>query len=56
MKTGEDIDFTFRLWENGFKSQLIEDAFVYHKRRTSIKQFFKQTYSFGTARPILNRK
>ena len=56
MKTGEDIDFTFRLWEKGFTSQLIEDAFVYHKRRTSIKQFFKQTYSFGTARPILNRK
>lgn len=56
MKTGEDIDFTFRLWELGFTSQLIEEAFVYHKRRTSIKQFFKQTYAFGTARPILNRK
>ena len=56
MKTGEDIDLTFKLWENGFKTQLISEAFVYHKRRTSIKQFFKQTYGFGTARPILNRK
>ena len=56
MKNGEDIDLTFRLWENGFETQLIEKAFVYHKRRSTIKQFFKQTFGFGTARPILNRK
>jgi glycosyltransferase involved in cell wall biosynthesis len=56
MKNGEDIDLTFRLWENEFDTQLIEKAFVYHKRRSSIKQFFKQTYGFGTARPILNKK
>lgn len=56
MKTGEDIDLTFRLWQNGFETQLITEAFVYHKRRSSLKQFFKQTYSFGKARPILNRK
>lgn len=56
MKTGEDIDLTFRLWENGFETQLIEKAFVYHKRRSTIRQFFKQTFSFGTARPILNKK
>tara|TARA_R110002072_G_scaffold40056_1_gene114090 strand:+ start:437 stop:1396 length:960 start_codon:yes stop_codon:yes gene_type:complete len=56
MKNGEDIDLTFRLWEHGFETQLVEKAFVFHKRRSSIKQFFKQTYGFGTARPILNRK
>ncbi|MFQ3181676.1 MAG: glycosyltransferase involved in cell wall biosynthesis [Polaribacter sp.] len=56
MKNGEDIDLTFRLWENEFDTQLIEKAFVYHKRRSSIKKFFKQTYGFGTARPILNKK
>ena len=56
MKTGEDIDLTFRLWENGFDTQLITEAFVYHKRRSTIKQFFRQTYSFGRARPILNKK
>ncbi|MEX6625407.1 glycosyltransferase [Tenacibaculum salmonis] len=56
MKAGEDIDLTFRLWENGFETQLIESAFVYHKRRSTIKQFFKQTFAFGTARPILNAK
>ena len=56
MKTGEDIDLTFRLWQNGLTTQLIPEAFVYHKKRSSIQQFFKQTYSFGTARPILNQK
>lgn len=56
MKAGEDIDLTFRLWEKGFETQLIEKAFVYHKRRSTIKQFFKQTFAFGTARPILNKK
>jgi len=56
MKIGEDIDLTFRLWENNFHTQFIEKAFVYHKRRTSLKQFFRQTFQFGNARPFLNRK
>ena len=56
MKIAEDIDLTFRLWENGFKTQLISNAFVYHKRRSSLRDFFKQTYKFGKARPLLNQK
>ena len=55
MKNGEDIDLTFRLWQLGFETQLIEKAFVYHKRRSTITQFFKQTFGFGTARPKLNK-
>ena len=51
---GEDIDLTFRLWQKGFESQYIENAFVYHKRRSSWMSFFKQTFNFGAARPILN--
>lgn len=51
---GEDIDLTFKLWANNFETQFIPKAFVYHKRRTSWKQFFKQTFNFGAARPILN--
>lgn len=51
---GEDIDFTFRLWKKGFKSQFIENAYVFHKRRVSWQSFFNQTYNFGAARPILN--
>lgn len=56
LKVGEDIDLTFRLWDYGFKTQLIENAFVYHKRRSTIKQFYKQTFAFGTARPQLNKR
>ena len=53
---GEDIDLTFRLWKNGFETQLIDKAFVYHKRRIDLKSFFKQTFNFGAARPILNKQ
>ncbi len=56
MKYGEDIELTFRLWEQNFKSQLIEKAFVYHKRKNTITKFYKQTYNFGFARNILNSK
>lgn len=56
MRAGEDIDLTFRLWEAGFETQLIDRAFVYHKRRNTISSFFHQTFAFGTARPVLNRK
>jgi len=56
MCAGEDIDLSFRLWEQGQETQLIEDAFVYHKRRNSISSFFQQTFTFGSARPKLNKK
>lgn len=52
---GEDIDLTFKLWDLGFETQFIPKAFVYHKRRTTWHQFFKQTFNFGAARPILNK-
>jgi glycosyltransferase involved in cell wall biosynthesis len=56
MKIGEDIDLTFRLWEHNFETQFIESGFVYHKRRSTIQQFFKQTFAFGEGRPFLNKK
>jgi len=53
-RIGEDIDLTFKLWENGFQTQFIPNAFVFHKRRTNWTQFYTQTFRFGAARPILN--
>lgn len=50
MRFGEDIDFSLRLLKNGFKTALIPDAYVYHKRRSTFKQFFKQVYNSGIAR------
>ncbi len=51
---GEDPDLSIRLIKKGFKTALIEKAFVYHKRRISWKKFYIQVYKFGMVRPILN--
>ncbi|MDR1552676.1 MAG: glycosyltransferase [Prevotellaceae bacterium] len=49
---GEDIDLSMRIKEAGFSIRLIKDAFVYHKRRLTLKKFYKQTYTFGCARIV----
>ncbi len=51
---GEDPDLSIRLWNLGFKTKLIEDAYVYHKRRISWSKFYTQVNKFGLVRPILN--
>ena len=51
---GEDPDLTIRLWKKGFKTRLIMDAFVYHKRRIDWNKFYIQVNKFGKARPILD--
>ena len=51
---GEDPDLSLRLLDLGFKSKLIKDACVYHKRRISWTKFYQQVYKFGMVRPILN--
>ena len=53
-RIGEDIDLNFKLTQHKFKTKLLKEAFVYHKRRTSFRAFFRQTRNFGAARPILN--
>lgn len=54
-RQGEDVEFSIRIQENGFKIGLILEAFVYHKRRTDFVQFFKQLHFFGTARINIGR-
>lgn len=49
-RRSEDIEFSIRMINAGFKVGLIPEAFVYHKRRTSFAQFYKQTYNFGKGR------
>lgn len=51
---GEDPDLSIRLWNLDFKTKLIKNAFVYHKRRISWEKFQIQVNKFGKARPILN--
>ena len=52
---GEDIEFSIRIIEGGFITGLISDAYVYHKRRTSLGQFFRQLHFFGRARINVSR-
>jgi glycosyltransferase involved in cell wall biosynthesis len=54
-RMGEDIEFAIRIIENGFKTGLIEEAYVYHKRRTDLSQFYKQLHFFGRARINISR-
>lgn len=54
-RMGEDIEFSIRINEHGFTTGLISDAYVYHKRRTSLKDFFKQLRFFGRARINIGR-
>lgn len=50
LRFGEDIDLSIRIVENGFKTKLIPECYVYHKRRTNFKKFFKQVFNSGIAR------
>ncbi len=54
-RMGEDIEFSIRIINSGFKVGLIPEAFVYHKRRTSLGQFYKQLHFFGRARINVGR-
>ncbi|GAB3885030.1 glycosyltransferase [Spirosoma agri] len=54
-RMGEDIEFAIRIIENNFRTGLIPDAFIYHKRRTSFGQFFRQLRFFGRARINISR-
>lgn len=54
-RMGEDIEFSIRCISLGFKSGLLPEAFIYHKRRTSFVQFYKQLHFFGRARINISR-
>lgn len=56
MRYGEDIDFSLRLLSSGAKVLLFPEAYVYHKRRVDMYQFFMQVYRSGQARIELERR
>lgn len=56
LKVSEDIDLSIRLRKNGFHSGLIENAYVYHKRRSTFYKFFRQVLSFGSGRIDLQKR
>lgn len=50
---GEDIDLSIRIQQAGFKTTLIPEAYVYHKRRVDLRKFFRQVNTFGKGRVLL---
>lgn len=51
----EDIEFSIRMKNAGYKVGLIPEAYVYHKRRTSFSQFYNQVSNFGKGRALVGR-
>lgn len=56
MRFGEDIDLSIRIFKEGYSCRLFPEAWVYHKRRTDLKKFFKQVHNSGIARINLYKK
>ena len=56
MRFGEDIDFSYRICEAGYSPQLFPEAWVWHKRRTDFRKFFRQVYNSGIARINLEKR
>ena len=56
MRFGEDIDFSIRIFKAGCKCRLFPEAWVWHKRRTDMRKFFRQVYNSGIERVNLYKK
>ena len=56
MRFGEDIDFSYRIVEAGYMPRLFPNAWVWHKRRTDFRKFFRQVYNSGIARINLEKR
>ena len=56
MRFGEDIDFSYRIVEAGYMTALLPEAWVWHKRRTDFRKFFRQVYNSGIARINLTKR
>ncbi len=50
MRFGEDIDLSTRIFKAGYRCRLFPEAWVWHKRRTDFRKFFKQVHNSGIAR------
>ena len=56
MRFGEDIDFSIRIFKSGARCRLFPEAWVWHKRRTDFRKFFRQVHNSGIARINLYKK
>ena len=50
LRHGQDIELSNRIRKTNANIKFIKNAIVYHRRRTTIQQFFKQVFNWGVAR------
>lgn len=50
LRHGQDIEFSHRIISTGEPVIKVADAVVYHKRRISVRKFFRQVFNWGVAR------
>ncbi|MFL3007242.1 MAG: glycosyltransferase [Candidatus Neomarinimicrobiota bacterium] len=55
LRHGQDIEFSNRIRKSGARIKFLINAIVFHRRRTSINQFFKQVFNWGVARVNLGK-
>lgn len=56
MRFGEDIDFSLRIYQSGATCRLFPEAWVWHKRRTDLRKFWRQVHNSGIARINLMKR
>jgi glycosyltransferase involved in cell wall biosynthesis len=50
LRHGQDIEFSNRIIRSGAHVIFVDNAEVFHKRRTNLKRFYKQVFNWGVAR------
>ena len=55
LRHGQDIELSHRIINSGARVELLIDAVVYHRRRTTLKKFFRQVFNWGVARINLGK-
>jgi len=50
LRHGQDIEFSNRIIRSGAKVIFVDNAEVFHKRRTNLRRFYRQVFNWGVAR------
>lgn len=53
--SAEDIEWSMRIKKAGFRLELVQEAYVYHKRKNTLKSFALQAFTFGRNRVNVSR-
>jgi mycofactocin system glycosyltransferase len=55
MHVGEDVNFCWRLQDQGHRIEYKPAGTVYHKHRNTIRQFCARRFDYGTSEPLLQK-